>query len=191
MHAAWLGIITSLTPVNHTFTGFFVPQGECMDTQEKLRINVRGETREYPLQTVSRPVPHPPAVIDVLPGGDIDVSRAILMNEGAIEHTSGIDRAHALVIRLVPFTVIWFVLSIAVGFAAQLGVPLTFLLFAALTACTYAYMDRTEYQHSRNGIERHKINTIARLKREEMRHKQELRRMALAAHLRALGVDDD
>lgn len=65
------------------------------------------------------------------------------------------------------------------------------MAFAALTSVTYAYLDRQEYQFSRNGLERHKVDTLAGLKMAEMAHQQELRRMAMDAHLKMLGVTDD
>lgn len=111
--------------------------------------------------------------------------------EGAQETTSGTDRSMALVIRLVPFTVIWLILAVGVSWAASMGGWFTMLLFAGLTACTYAVMDKREYDYSRNGLERHKVDTIASLKRDEMAHAQELRKMALKAHLRMLGVGNE
>ena len=106
--------------------------------------------------------------------------------EGAREVTSGRDRAIALVIRLAPFSIVWLVLAVGVSWAASMGGWFTLICFAALTACTYAYMDRTEYQFSRNGLERHKVDTIAGLKMAEMEHQQELKRMALEATLKML-----
>lgn len=111
--------------------------------------------------------------------------------EGTSERTTSMDRSRALVVRLAPFSVVWLVLSVGVSWAASMGAAFTLMLFAGLTACTYAYLDRQEYQFSRNGLERHKVNTLASLKRDEMAHQQELRRMALEAHLKMLGVDND
>lgn len=111
--------------------------------------------------------------------------------QGASEKTSGMDRSMALIVRLMPFTVVWLVLAVGVSWAAAMGGSFTLVMFAGLTSITYAYLDRQERQFSRNGLERHKVNTLADLKLAEMDHVQELRRMALHAHLKMLGVDDD
>ena len=115
----------------------------------------------------------------------IAIEQAAQGYEGATERTSGVDRSKALVIRLLPFTAVWLVLAVAVGWLAGSGI-VGLLIFAAFTGATYAAMDRTEYQFSRNGLERHKVNTLAGLKREEMRHQQELRRMALQSYLKQI-----
>jgi hypothetical protein len=101
------------------------------------------------------------------------------------------DRSKALVVRMLPFTFVWLVLAVGVSWAASMGGGFTLVLFAGLTSVTYAHLDRQERQFSRNGIERHKIDTLADLKLAEMDHAQELRRMALSAHLKMLGVQDD
>ncbi|MEZ4622090.1 MAG: hypothetical protein R2867_42190 [Caldilineaceae bacterium] len=116
----------------------------------------------------------------------IYVDAALQAQEGATEKTSGRDRSIALVIRMMPFTVVWLVLAIGVSWAASMGGGFTLVMFAGLTSVTYAYLDRQERQFSRNGIERHKIDTLADLKLAEMDHHQELRRMALEATLKQL-----
>lgn len=118
------------------------------------------------------------------------VDDALQTLEGSTERTSGMDRSLALVVRLIPFSVVWLTLAIGVSWAASMGGWFTLCMFAGLTAVTYAYLDRTEYQFSRNGLERHKVNTLASLKRDEMTHQQELRRMALEATLKMLEVKD-
>lgn len=111
--------------------------------------------------------------------------------EGAREVTNPMQRSRALIVRLVPFSVVWLVLSVGISWAAAMGAGFTFICFAGLTAVTYAYLDRQEYQFSRNGLERHKVNTLADLKRAEMSHQQELRRMALEATLKQLEGRND
>lgn len=119
------------------------------------------------------------------------VDDALTTLEGAREVTSGWDRSMALILRLTPYSLVWLVLSVGVSWAASMGGWFVLIFFAALTSVTYAYLDRQEYQFSRNGLERHKVDTLADLKRDEMSHQQELRRMALEAHLKLLGVQDD
>lgn len=121
----------------------------------------------------------------------VDVDASMTVREGAAERTSGLDRAIALVIRLAPFSATWLVLAVGVSWAASMGGAFALCLFAGLTSVTYAYLDHKDHEYSRNGLERHRVNTYASLKRDEMVHQQELRRMALQAHLRMLGVQDD
>lgn len=111
--------------------------------------------------------------------------------DGATEKTSGMDRSLALVVRMVPFTFIHFLLALGISHMATMGNAFMVVLFAGLTSITYGYLDRQERQFSRNGLERHKVDTLAELKLAEMDHTQELRRMALRAHLQMLGVDHD
>lgn len=118
------------------------------------------------------------------------VDDALTTLEGAREVTSGWDRSKALILRLTPYSVVWLVLSVGVSWAASMGGWFVLILFATLTSVTYAYLDRQEYQFSRNGLERHKVDTLADLKRDEMSHQQELRRMALEATLKMLEVRD-
>lgn len=119
------------------------------------------------------------------------VDDALQTLEGSTEKTSGMDRSLALVVRLIPFSVVWFILAVGVGWAADMGDWFTLCFFSGLTAVTYAWLDRQDHQFSRNGLERHKVNTLAGLKRDEMSHQQELRRMALEATLKMLEVRND
>ena len=119
------------------------------------------------------------------------VDDALQTLEGSTEKTSGMDRSLALVVRLIPFSVVWLVLAVGVAWAADMGDWFTLCLFSGLTAVTYAYLDRQEYKYSRNGLEIHKVDTLADLKRDEMSHQQELRRMALEATLKMLEVRND
>jgi hypothetical protein len=117
--------------------------------------------------------------------------------EGAVEHTSAMDRAKALRVRLMPFLWGWGGLSVVVGatvlYVAK-NVPvaglLTLLLFSALTAFTYYKLNHTDYEYSREGTEHHKVNVAADLAREQMRHEAELRRVALGAYVKQLERHD-
>ena len=115
----------------------------------------------------------------------IAIEQAAQGYEGATEQTSGMDRSRALVVRLLPFTAVWLVLAVALGLLSGSGI-VGLLVFSMFTGATYFLMDRTEYEFSRNGLERHKVNTLASLKREEMRHKHELTRMMVESHLRII-----
>jgi hypothetical protein len=119
------------------------------------------------------------------------VDDALTTLEGAREVTSGMDRSKALVVRLIPFSIVWLILAVGVAWAAGMGGWFTLCFFSGLTAVTYAHLDRQEYQFSRNGLERHKVDTLADLKLAEMSHQQELRRMALEATLKMIEVRHD
>jgi CHASE3 domain sensor protein len=103
------------------------------------------------------------------------------------------DRAKALRVRLVPFLVTWGLLAGVVGVVVwqvakqwPAGALLALLLFATLTAVTYYRLNRTDYDYSREGTERHRLDTAADLARRQMNHEHELRRMALDTYLRTL-----
>jgi hypothetical protein len=113
--------------------------------------------------------------------------------EGAQEHTSAMDRAKALRVRLVPFLWGWFGLSFVLGVVVLLVVKdapsaglATILLFSALTAATYVKLNGQDYAHSREGTERHKVDTAADLAKMQMKQDHELRKMALDSYVRQL-----
>jgi hypothetical protein len=123
----------------------------------------------------------------------LDIARGWQTLEGAQEHTSAMDRAKALRVRLVPFLWGWLGLSAVVGAAVLYvaeNVPvaglLTLLLFSALTAFTYIRLNGQDYAHSREGTERHKVDVAADLARMQMQHEQELRRMAMGFYVKQL-----
>lgn len=123
----------------------------------------------------------------------VDLARALETQEGAQERTSAMDRAKALRVRLMPFVGLWALLGVIVGIVvlyvaqnapgAALGGLLT---FSALTAYTYYRLNRTDYDYSREGTERHKIDTAAYLVERQLDNEHELRRMALEAYLETL-----
>lgn len=123
----------------------------------------------------------------------VDLAQALTAVDGAQERTSAMDRARALRVRLLPFVLLWALLAVIVFvvvlFVAQNapGAALGGLLaFTALTAFTYYRLNRTDYDYSREGTERHKVDTAAYLMERNMDHEQELRRMALEAYLQTL-----
>jgi hypothetical protein len=113
--------------------------------------------------------------------------------EGAQEHTSAMDRAKALRVRLVPFLWGWGGLSFVVGAAVLYvakNVPvaglLTLLLFSALTAFTYYKLNHTDYEYSREGTEHHKVNVAADLAKTQMKYDAEARRDAWNYYVKRL-----
>jgi hypothetical protein len=114
--------------------------------------------------------------------------QAFASQPGAAERTSGVDRAQALVIRLLPFTFVWAILATAIAIQFQWAMPGALLLFAGLTGFTYYQMDTAERYDSKHGVEHHRIDAATYLAEQRMRQEQELRRMALAATLQQLEV---
>jgi hypothetical protein len=113
--------------------------------------------------------------------------------EGAQEHTSAMDRAKALRVRLLPFVLLWLLLSGVMGFIvyqvvqSNVGAGVTtLLLFSALTAFTYYRLNRTDYEFSREGTERHKVDTAADLAKTQMRYNAEARRDAWGYYVKQL-----
>jgi hypothetical protein len=153
--------------------------------------------RAGPTFVAAEPVRQPPAVIDapawMVERQPMAVDAVWTPVEGAQDRTSAMDRARALQVRLVPFVAVWGLIAVAVGVVVALlakgwpaGALLGVLLFAGLTAVTYYRLNRTDYDYSREGTERHRLNTAADLARRRMNHEHELRRMALDAYLQSL-----
>ena len=126
------------------------------------------------------------ATFDVSPymGGDvIQVGQPLAANHGATEKTSGMDRSLAWVVRMAPYTLIILILSITLVSLAGGGWVLAFCLFAASSLFAYAVLDGREHKYSRNGLERHKVDTLAELKFDEQDKTHELRKLALTAQI--------
>lgn len=140
-------------------------------------------------KTVAYPIGEPAKIVEV--------QRIFEAQAGADEKTSGVDRANGLVVRmLVPGCA-----SLCLGFAVALvlafngggewSAPAALAILAMGLAYVYNRMDEREYQHSRAGLERHRIDTAAALKAQELAQQHELRRQALGAYMRHLEVDSD
>lgn len=151
--------------------------------------------RPEPVQTTAivptKPVVEAPAwLADNHP---VDVSPAFTVAPGAREQTSAMDRAQALRVRMFPFVLIWGGVGMIVMaglLLAALEWPLASLagalVFAAMSAVTYYRLNRTDYDYSREGTERHRLDVAADIAYARMEHEQELRRMALEAYLKFL-----
>lgn len=110
---------------------------------------------------------------------------------GAEEYATPVSRAKGQVIRLLPFTVVWLMLTGGMVWVMGLTFPYLLIGFAVLTAGTYHAMNRTEFQHSRNGLERHKVDAALSVRMKEADQTHELRKMALKGYLRAIGADEN
>lgn len=125
-----------------------------------------------------------------------DADRVLGAVSGSEEYATPVSRAKGQVIRLLPFSLVWLVLT--GGLVWLLGLTFPYLLagFAILTAATYWRMNRDEFDYSRNGLERHRVDAAADLAEKQMDQNFELKRMALTTYLEIaraqyLGVNDD
>jgi hypothetical protein len=112
---------------------------------------------------------------------------------GAHEYTSAMDRARALRVRLLPFVLLWallavvvFVVVLVVAQNAPGGAMGGLLAFTALTAYTYYRLNRTDYDYSREGTERHRVDSAVYLAERELEHKARMQEKALDAYIRQM-----
>lgn len=143
--------------------------------------------------------------IEKLAGGDVgqvgaitlaDADRVLGAVGGGEEYSTPITRAKGQVIRLLPFTAVWLILTAGLVWLLGLTWPYLLLGFAALTAATYYRLNRDEFEFSRNGLERHRVNAAADLAEKQLDQQHELKKMALTAYLEIaraqyLGVKND
>ncbi len=112
--------------------------------------------------------------------------------EGMVEQTSAIDRAKGVTLRSLPVfaTVALLAVSgaiVAYGVAGQTPAVLTFLLLLAIVGGgLYLWESRTEYAHSRHGVERLRIVEAADLEHARLERDAELRKMALESYLKIM-----
>jgi hypothetical protein len=164
---------------------------------EGLPIVSKGSAQRNYVAPAPLATRQPPAVIDapawMVQGQPLDVGRAWQASDGAREQTSAMDRAQALKVRLQPFLWAWAGIGVVLGVtvwlvagSAPTGALLAVLTFAALTAFSYYRLNRTDYDHSREGTERLRISAAERLAMAQLEHEAELKRMALSAYLEQL-----
>jgi hypothetical protein len=129
---------------------------------------------------------------DLHPG--VSVEPVFVPQDSVRENATPLQRSLALIVRLLPFTAIWLILSLAVVWMLDVDEIVGYLLFALLTASTYYRMDRSEREFSTNGLERHRIDVAAGLVREKLRTDARMRREITQAYLKYLegpGRDED
>jgi len=102
---------------------------------------------------------------------------------GSEEYATPVSRAKGQVIRLLPFTAVWLLLTGGLVWVLGLTFPYLLIGFAVLTAATYVKMNGQEFDHSRNGLERHRVNASAEIRLDEAEKAHELKKMALVAYL--------
>ena len=164
-----------------------------------IRGPTRGDGRFYDHTSYldqQRPTHAPDTVSEAAP---IVVTQALYAQEGQHESTSGTDRAMGLLLRLLPLTLISLTLAVglAVGLAtvSEIGKASAFvvglLVFASIAYIGFHRLNLMDYEYSRSGLERHRIDTAAELKLQEMDNNFRLRRMLLKHQLKLLELQDD
>lgn len=154
---------------------------------------ITDETGKAQYAPVVQPRRALPALGEVLP--PVQPEPAALLHawqqpvEAMLEHTSANDRAKGVVRRAAPILALVALLALAgaiIAFGVAGAVPsiLTFLLLmATVGGSLYLWESRTEYAHSRGGIERLRIVESADLEMARIDGEIELRRMALEAYI--------
>jgi hypothetical protein len=142
-------------------------------------------TRYQVIESEPRPMPQMPAEF-VQGSALVNIEHAVEAQEGADERTTATDRAWALLLRLAPLSVILLVISVSVALVFDFGWLWAFYAWGIICAAVYWLFDNNEYRYSRNGLERHRIDTASELRKEEMAHEYRLKRMALKSYLRMM-----
>ena len=104
-------------------------------------------------------------------------------NSGSEEYATPISRAQGQVIRLLPFSAVWLILTGGMVWLLGLSFPFLLVGFAILTAATYLVMNRDEFEYSRNGLERHKVNAALEVRLLQMQQDHELKQKMMDAYL--------
>lgn len=162
--------------------------------QTMLTVTERGKVRYIPRDDYQPP--QLPMLGEVLPPANPDSAALVHAwqqpTEAMVEQTSATDRAHGVVLRSLPMFGLVALLSlagalIAYGVAGQVPAALTFLVvMATVGGGIYWFESRTEYAHSRNGVERLRIIESADLEHARLDHEFGLRRMALEAYIKIM-----
>lgn len=125
---------------------------------------------------------HSPRKPELLP----QLQPAFAAQEIVRETTNGKERAVATVIRMAPMTGIFAILATGLAFALRLSLGQTLVIFAIVTGVTYYRFNRTDYEHSAAGVERHRIDRATELAKAKMGYDNQLRRELAQAYLQHL-----
>lgn len=112
------------------------------------------------------------------------------------ERTSAVDRSLGLLLRQLPLSIVWVILALTAALVAWYVLPgwgafiFGLAIFGMLSAGSFILFDRQERDYSGSGLERHRINRAAELKRLELKQAHELKRAALDAYLDHLARKD-
>ena len=139
-----------------------------------------------------------PHTIDIEPHTGYVVQPAFTAHDGAEEQTSGRDRAIGLLIRIIPLALALLILTVGVGLLLRVLTNVNMvwalivgaILFAGMCLLAYNRESLRDYDFSRAGLERHRIDVAAGLKEQELDYQFRLKRMLLEHHLQMLEVMD-
>lgn len=155
---------------------------------EPVATSSRPQTTFVPAMPARRPEPLPPALAPSTPA-TVDAWRP---HEALHERTDARDRAAGFVLRMLPLTMIWLILSVAAAIVlAMLAGTLWaavggLMLWGTLTAITYLAHDTQERRYAAGGIERHRLDLAHDLERRRIEHEAEARRAVIDAYLKRL-----
>lgn len=158
------------------------------------------EEDRRPVATSSRPPnyvpampdrrPDPPAaVLAPAPSATIDAWRPA---DAIHETTDARDRATGFVLRMLPLTAIWLILSTAAAIVLGMLAGTVWaavgglMLWGVLTAITYLAHDTQERRFAAGGIERHRLDLAHDLERRRIEHDAEARRAVIQAYLKRM-----
>ena len=145
-------------------------------------------TTFVPAAPVRRPEP-PPALWQPAPSSTGDAWRP---SDALHERTDARDRAAGFVLRLVPLTLIWLILSTAAAIVLGMLAGTVWaavgglMLWGVLTAITYLAHDSQERRYAAGGIERHRLDLAHDLEKSKQEHEQEIRRAVITSYLKRL-----
>lgn len=103
------------------------------------------------------------------------------------ESATPIDRSVALIIRLIPITGVWLVLSVALVLVLGVNMQVGFIAFAGLTALSYYKLDDRERFDSPVGVEHHRIDAAHDLAIRKLEHDATLKRELLQTWAQSIG----
>ena len=116
-------------------------------------------------------------------GAMITIDPALHGAGGSESYETPVSSAKGQVIRLLPMTIVCLVLTAGVIWLMGLSWPYLLIRFSALTAATFIRLNGQEFEHSRNKVERHRIDAAAALREKELDQTHELKKMALTTYL--------
>ena len=118
------------------------------------------------------------------------VNAAFQAREATRETTNGKDRAVATVIRMAPMTGIFAILATGLAFALRLSLGQTLVIFAVVAGVTYYRFNRTDYEYSAAGVERHRIDRATEVAQTKLAYDNQLRRELARVYLQHLEQSD-
>jgi hypothetical protein len=127
------------------------------------------------------------ATMPTMPDSQPIVVDAVFTPQATVkEAVTPIDRSVALVIRLLPNTLIWLVLTIPLALAFNVSMLWALIAFALLTFWSYREHDAAERYDSATGVEHHRIDAAERLTSQKIEADKQVRMKILADYIKTL-----